>query len=137
VVVLTNSWSGNAYSRISRDIAKIILPPAGGSDATVTAQSARARAVFDQLRSGKLDRSQLTENANYYFTPQAIADYHGSIAPLGEPTAFEANGAPVLRGGYVIQGYTIKYPSRSLNLSTFYEPGTNGRIEQFLVSPGE
>ena len=137
VVVLTNSWSGNAYSRISRDIAKIILPPAGGSDATVTAQAARARAVFDQLRSGKLDRSQLTENANYYFTPQAIADYRASIAPLGEPTAFEANGAPVLRGGYVIQGYTIKYPSRSLNLSTFYEPGANGRIEQFLVSPGE
>jgi len=43
----------------------------------------------------------------------------------------------VLRGGFVIQGYTIKYPGRTLDLSTFYEPGDNGRIEQFLVSPGE
>ena len=41
-----------------------------------------------------------------------------------------------LRGGFVIQGYTIKYPGRTLNLSTFYEPGAKGRIEQFLVTPG-
>jgi hypothetical protein len=37
----------------------------------------------------------------------------------------------------MIQGYTIKYPNRTLNLSTFYEPVPNGRIEQFLVTPGE
>jgi hypothetical protein len=84
-----------------------------------------------------LDRSLLTENANYYFTPQAIADYRSSLAPLGEPTAFEPAGPPRLRGGFVIQGYTIKYPDRTLNLSTFYEPGANGRIEQFLVTGGE
>jgi len=60
-----------------------------------------------------------------------------SLGPLGEPTSFEPSGDPVLRGGFVIQGYRIKYPGRSLNLSTFYEPGANGRIEQFLVTPGE
>ena len=43
----------------------------------------------------------------------------------------------MLRGGFAIQGYTVKYPGRTLDLSTFYEPGANGRIEQFLVSPGE
>ncbi|HJR82597.1 MAG TPA: serine hydrolase, partial [Sphingomicrobium sp.] len=90
-----------------------------------------------QLRTGKLDRSFLTENANYYFTEQALADYQSSLAPLGEPISFEPDGKPVLRGGFVIQGYTIKYPGRTLDLSTFYEPGPNGRIEQFLVKPGE
>ena len=137
IVVMTNSWSGNAYSRIARDIAKIVLPAAAGGGATVTAQAARARSVYDQLVAGKLDRSQLTENANYYFTPQAIADYHSSLAPLGAPTSFEPDGKPILRGGFVIQSYTIKYPNRTLDLSTFYEPGPDGRIEQFLVSPGE
>ena len=136
ITVLTNSWSGNAYSRIARDIAKIVLP-AAAQDATVAPQAARARTVFDQLRTGKLDRSQLTENANYYFTPQALSDFQSSLAPLGEPTSFESNGSPVLRGGFAIQGYTITYPTRKLSLSTFYEPGPNGRIEQFLVSPGE
>ncbi|MGZ2410980.1 D-alanyl-D-alanine carboxypeptidase [Sphingomonas sp. F9_3S_D5_B_2] len=136
VVVLTNSWSGNAFSRIGREIAKVILPQPA-QDAAVAAQAARARAVYDQLRAGRVDRSQLTANASYYFTPQVIADFRSSLAPLGEPTGFEADGNPVLRGGYVIQGYKITYPNRTLSLSTFYEPGANGRIEQFLVTPGE
>jgi CubicO group peptidase (beta-lactamase class C family) len=136
IVVMTNSWSGDAYSRIARDLANIVLP-AAAADATVSTQAARARTVYDQLRSGKLDRSLLTENANYYFTPQAIADYQSSLSPLGEPLSFEPDGKPVLRGGYVIQSYTIKYPGRALDLSTFYEPGPSGRIEQFLVKPGE
>ncbi|MEO5772877.1 MAG: serine hydrolase domain-containing protein [Sphingomicrobium sp.] len=136
VVVLTNSWSGGASAMIARDVAKLILP-APAQDRAAVAAAARARSVYDQLRSGKVDRSLLTKNANYYFTPQAIADFHSSLAPLGEPTAFELSGKPVLRGGFVIQGYTIKYPDRTLDLSTFYEPGPNGRIEQFLVSPGE
>jgi hypothetical protein len=136
IVVLTNSWAGNAYTRIARDIATIVLP-AAASDAVQTAQAARARDVYDQLRSGRLDRTQLTQNANFYFTPQAIADYASSLGPLGAPTSFEPDGKPVLRGGFVIQGYTIKYPQQTLKLSTFYEPGANGRVEQFLVTPGE
>lgn len=135
IVVLTNSWSGGAYSRIARDLAAVVLPQAP-KDAVVTAQAVRARAVYDELRAGKLDRSQLTVDANYYFTPQTIADFHSSLAPLGQPTGFDPVGDPVLRGGFVIQGYRISYPSRTLNLSTFYEPGANGRIEQFLVTPG-
>jgi hypothetical protein len=135
VVVLTNSWSGGAYSRIARDIAKVILPTPA-QDAVQVAQAARARSVYDQLRRGQLDRSQLTVNANYYFTPQAIQDYASSLGRLGEPNSFEPDGKPVLRGGFVIQGYTIKYPGKTLDLSTFYEPGANGRIEQFLVTPG-
>jgi CubicO group peptidase (beta-lactamase class C family) len=136
IVVLTNSWSGAAAARIARELPKIVLPPPA-MDAAAIAAEKRAQIVYDQLRAGRLDRSLLTENANYYFTPQAIADYRSSLAPLGEPTAFEPNGPPRLRGGFVIQGYTIKYPNRTLNLSTFYEPGTNGRVEQFLVSGGE
>jgi CubicO group peptidase (beta-lactamase class C family) len=136
IVVLTNSWAGNAYTRIARDIAKIILPQAA-PDAVEAAQAARARDIYDQLQRGQLDRSQLTENANFYFTSQAIADYAASLGPLGSPTSIEPSGEPELRGGFVIQRYSIKYPSRTLRLSTFYEPGASGRVEQFLVTPGE
>ena len=137
VVVLTNSWNtGSASTSIARDIAQVILPPATPDDAIVAARSARARALFDELRAGTVDRSLLTKNASFYFTPQAIEDFQSSLAPLGQPTSFEPSGKPVLRGGFVIQGYTATYPSRKLSISTFYEPGVNGRIEQFLVSPG-
>jgi hypothetical protein len=135
VVVLTNSWNtGNAFTRIADDIAKIILAPAA-KDPVAAAQAERARRLFDELRAGTVDRSLLTRNASFYFTPEAIADFHSSLAPLGEPSSFEPQGDPVLRGGFVIQGYAVTYPDRKLSVSTFYEPGASGRIEQFLVSP--
>ena len=62
------------------------------------------------------------------------ADFRSSLAPLGEPVAIEPDGSPALRGGFVIQHYTIKYPDKDLDLSVFMEPGTEGRVEQFLVS---
>jgi CubicO group peptidase (beta-lactamase class C family) len=138
VTVFTNSWSGGAYSQIAREIAKVVLPAtAAVQDPAAERAAKRAWIIYDQLRSGTLDRSLLTENANYYFTKDALADFQSSLAPLGSPIAFETTGAPILRGGFVIQGYTIRFPNRTLNLSTFYEPGGAGRIEQFLVSPGE
>ncbi|HZU52021.1 MAG TPA: serine hydrolase domain-containing protein, partial [Sphingomicrobium sp.] len=135
VVVLTNSWNtGSAFTRIAADIADVILPSAT-QDPVSAAQARRARTLFDELRAGRVDRSLLTKNASFYFTPEAIADFHSSVARLGAPLAFEPSGNPVLRGGFVIQGYTVTYPATKLSVSTFYEPGANGRIEQFLVSP--
>ncbi len=132
IVVLTNSWSGNAVRSISTGLARIVLPAA---PTAIDPAQRRVRIVFDQLRSGRLDRRLLTANANYYFTPRAIADYRASLTPLGEPTSIAHAGPSSLRGGFVIQSYTITYPTRSLSLSTFAEPGSNGRIEQFLIKP--
>ncbi|MBS0478836.1 MAG: beta-lactamase family protein [Proteobacteria bacterium] len=132
-VVLTNSWSAGAAAQIAGKLAATFLPApaATGDDARA---AAKARLVFDQLRGGVLDRSLLTEDANYYFTPTAIADYRASLSPLGDPQSFAARGGSALRGGFVIRGYTIKYADRALNLSTFFDPAS-GKIEQFLVTP--
>ncbi len=136
IVVLTNSWSRSAYNEISRGIAKIVLPPPPQDPVTLVA-TARIRTVFDQLRSGRLDRRLLTTNANYYFSRNVQADYHSSLEPLGEPTAFAPDGTSALRGGFIGQTYKVTYPNRVLSISTFAEPGPAGRIEQFLVTPGE
>ncbi|UIJ44229.1 beta-lactamase family protein [Sphingomonas cannabina] len=134
VVVLTNSWFGNATGTIARGIVRTVMaaPPLPGLEA---AAAAKARQVFDQLRAGSLDRKLLTEDANHYFDTTAQADYKASLGALGEPTGFAPAGGPQLRGGYVIRSYRITYPDRVLRLSTFAEPGDNGRFEQFLVSP--
>jgi CubicO group peptidase (beta-lactamase class C family) len=132
IVVMTNTWSSGAYSQISRGLAEIVLP-AVSPDPVPAAHAARVRTVYDQLRSGNLDRKLLTDNASYYFTPTVTADFHSSLSPLGTPVSIEPEGSSTLRGGFVIQGYTVKYPNRTLDLSVFMEPGANGRIEQFLV----
>jgi hypothetical protein len=132
IVVMTNSWSSGAYSQISRGLADIVLPPVA-PDPVPAAQAATVRTVYDQLRSGTLDRSLLTGNASYYFSPTVTSDFQSSLGPLGAPISIEAQGNSVLRGGFVIQNYSVKYPDRTLDLSVFMEPGANGRVEQFLV----
>lgn len=132
VTVMTNSWSGNAYGTIVRGISDIILP--AKVDPVAEARSTRIAALYKSLVAGTPDRNLMTPNLSYYFTPQRVTDFHSSLSPLGAPEAITANGAPSLRGGFVIQGYTVKYKDRSLDLSVFAEPGASGRIEQLLVS---
>ena len=132
ITVMTNTWSSGAYSQISRGLAEILLPPIA-PDPVPTAHAARVRALYDQLRTGKLDRKLLTANASYYFTEAVTGDFHSSLAPLGPPASIEVQGSPMLRGGFVIQNYLVKYSDRTLDLSVFMEPGVNGRVEQFLV----
>ncbi len=136
IVVLTNSWFSDAVSRISTGIAGIVLPPPAAS-AEDAAALPRARAVYDQLRAGTLDRGRLTEDANFYFKPVALADYKASLGALGEPTGFAQTGRARLRGGFVNRTYRITYPDRTLSLSTYAEPGAAGRYEQFLVAPSQ
>jgi CubicO group peptidase (beta-lactamase class C family) len=134
-VVLTNSWSAGAAGQIATQLSATFLPaPKSAATADDDAAAAKARQVFDQLRSGTLDRAMLTEDANYYFSPTAIADYRASLGPLGDPQSFAQAGKTNLRGGFVLRSYTIKYADRTLRLSTFFEPAT-GKIEQFLVTP--
>jgi D-alanyl-D-alanine carboxypeptidase len=108
-----------------------VLPPLAPEVATV--QADRVRTVYNQLRTGALDRKLLTGNANYYFTPAVTADFRSSLAPLGTPKSIEPDGESSLRGGFVIQNYEVEYSDRTLDLSVFMEPGAKGRIEQFLV----
>ena len=132
VTVLTNASFSNAYRVMAQMIARAILPASANAD---TAWAAKARIIFDQLRSGTLDTSLLTSNAAYYFTPTARADYKASLSAIGEPTGFTAVGQPRPRGGFVGRSYRVSYGDRALAISVFTEPGDDGRFEQFLVQP--
>ncbi|MDQ3074079.1 MAG: beta-lactamase family protein [Pseudomonadota bacterium] len=136
VVVLTNGEYSSAISTLTAGLTEIILPPAPPVPiATEPDRSADARALYDGLRQGRLDRTALTANANGYFTPVALADYRASLAALGTPTSFVATGAPRLRGGFVNRTYRIEAGGRTLRLISYAEPGPSGRWEQYIVMP--
>jgi len=128
IVVLDNADFGNAQTAIADAIEKIIFADAG--------DVSRAKAVFDDLRAGKIDRSQFTANGNYYFTPQALADYRASLTALGEPKSFTRRSS-ALRGGFTAEVYTVDYGAKTLTIVLRAEPGAHGRIEQFTVYPAE
>jgi len=134
VTVLTNSWFGNAVNTIAMGVARAVLPPAQAADAEEAAWLTKATTVFDGLVAGTLDRRLLTDNANYYFDATALADYKSSLAPLGKPVRIVQRGGASPRGGFVARRYRVEYGDRLLAISTFGEPGANGRFEQFLVT---
>ena len=137
IVVLTNGEYSRAIDTLTEGLAEIILPRVA-APAAIPAEpdrSTEARALYDGLVRGQLDRTALTANANGYFTAVALADYRSSLAAFGSPTSFVAAGAPRLRGGFVARNYRIVASGRTLRLTTFAEPGPNGRWEQFIVMP--
>lgn len=136
VVSLVNADFGGAHDAIAEGITDLLLPVAKPATAALDQQrDALARTLFDQLRAGTPDRSLMTEDANYFFDATALGDYRSSLAPLGEPLAFEPIGKARLRGGFVNRNYRIRYKDRQLLAVTYAEPGADGKFEQFLVMP--
>ena len=137
VIVLVNSDFSNAFTSIAGQITDMILPPPPkpAADAVEAAKTASAHKLFDMLRTGTLDRTLMTENANYYFTDVALGDYRASLSALGEPKSFEAVRKPRARGGFINRNYKVVYEGQTLNIITYSEPGDTGRFEQFLVMP--
>ncbi|WP_448664266.1 serine hydrolase domain-containing protein [Sphingomonas sp. CJ20] len=139
VVALVNADFGGAQDAITEEVTALFHPVRNVAPAPSIDQirNAVARKVYDQLRSGTLDRSLLTEDANYYFDATATGDYRTSLSALGEPMAFTPLGKARLRGGFVNRNYAIQYKGTRLIAITYAEPGADGKFEQFIVMPGE
>jgi D-alanyl-D-alanine carboxypeptidase len=139
VVALVNADFGGAQDAIADGITDLLVPVPTEvrPPSTEGLRYTLATHVFDQLRTGKLDRSLLTEDANYYFDATAIADYRDSLGPLGEPQSITQLGTARLRGGFVNRNYAVQYPGKRLIVVTYAEPGLSGRFEQFIVMPGD
>ena len=135
VVVLTNADFGDATDALTEGLADILLPTAAAAVTLEPDRTADARALYDAIVAGKLDRRLITANLNDYFDATTLGDYRSSLAALGPATSIVSLGEPRLRGGFVRRRYRLTAGGRSLAISTFAEPGANGRWEQFIVTP--
>ncbi|MFM6830244.1 MAG: serine hydrolase domain-containing protein [Novosphingobium sp.] len=134
VTVLTNADFGGAQTKINDAVTEIILPANTQASVPEAPRTDDARADLAALAEGKLDSAKFTESARYYFTPTALGDYRDTLTILGKPTAIEPTRAPRLRGGFVNRVYKVTWPSRTMYLSTYAEPGEKGRWEQFMLT---
>ena len=125
VVVLMNQDSADASADIARKIAPLLFPHDDSSR-----EEQQSRAVFEQLQQGKIDRSLFTENANGYFTAQALADFASSLGPLGAPQEFTQT-ARQDRGGMTFRLFEVKFPQTTLGIWERIMP--DGKIEQYQV----
>src|SRR6266550_20241 len=124
IAVLTNMDATSASEQIAGGISRALF---ASTDPATPKTTEQMRKIFDELQKGRIDRSQFTSNANAYFDEQAIKDFASSLAPLGTPQDFSQAGQS-LRGGMTLRRYTIKFPNKTLRLTTFIMP--DGKIEQ-------
>jgi D-alanyl-D-alanine carboxypeptidase len=87
--------------------------------------------VYDGLQRGKINRSLFTDNANAYFTEQALKDYASSLGPLGAPQSFTQSNVSA-RGGMTERVYEAKYASKSLVIIIYEMP--DGKFEQYMIA---
>jgi hypothetical protein len=100
------------------------------ADVTDTTRTAQAKAIYEGLLTGRIDRSLFTSNANGYFSAQALADFQGSLGPLGAPKEFK-HVRTWQRGGMTGRSYHAVYSDRKLRAWTYELP--DGKLEQFQV----
>jgi len=127
VAVLTNQDASSAAGDIGKQVSALLLKAANPNDPK---QDELLRKVYDGLQQSKIDRSLFTDNANAYFTAQALNDYADSLGPLGAPEAFTQTRSS-LRGGMTERVYDVKYPTKHLAIIIYELP--DGKIEQYLV----
>ncbi len=128
VAVLTNQDAVGAAATIARLAAPLV---AGYPLAPAEQQ---ALSIYRSLQQGRIDRSLLAPNLNDYFTPEGLADFESSLAPLGEPLSLRQTHEE-LRGGMSFRVFDITYPDRHLRLTTYTYP--DGKLEQYLIAPAE
>lgn len=129
VIVLTNQDAAPASSLIAMGIGRTLF---SSEDADTQNRTARARAIFDGLQHGTIDRSFLTADASAYFSAQALADFKTTLGPLGAPTAFVQTGQHE-RGGMLERIYRVTFAGRALRVWTYEMP--DGKLEQYQLSP--
>jgi CubicO group peptidase (beta-lactamase class C family) len=131
VAVLTNQDAIGAASQIARQILTGFLESTNISDPK---QDALVRKVFDDLRAGKINRSLFTDNANSYFTQQALTDYSSSLTALGEVQSFKQTSNS-LRGGMTHMSYDVKFAQKTVGINIYQM--ADGKFEQYLVAAQE
>ncbi len=129
IVVLTNQDAAPASGAIAQQIARVMFTT---QDTLTASRTARARAIFEGLQQGTVDRSYFTADANAYFSPQALQDFAAGLAPLGTPASFVQTGQSN-RGGMIERVYRVTFSGRALRVWTYEMP--TGQLEQYQVAP--
>ena len=131
IATMTNQDAVGAAQEIARALAPFLL---ASEDRAASEKLEQARKIFLGLEHGAIDRSLFTDNANFYFSEQALSDIAAGLGPLGAPQQF-VETQEALRGGMKMRIYQIKFPGKTLEAWTYEMP--DGKLEQYQVIPRE
>lgn len=129
IAVFANMDAG-APAEITDGVISLLIPQKSEPDLEASQKLEQTRKIFDSLQHGILDRSLFTEDANSYFSEQALQDFASSLAPLGNPQEFVQTERSV-KSGVVFRSYRIKFANRTLAAHT--AELQTGKLDQYLI----
>ncbi len=128
IVVLTNQDASPAAGAIANEISKLLF---NTQDAQTEMRTEQARKIFEGLQQGTIDRFQFTDDANFYFSEQALNDFKSSLDSLGELKVFVQTGQQ-MRGGMLERSFRVVTPKKNLRVWTYQMP--DGKLEQYQIA---
>jgi D-alanyl-D-alanine carboxypeptidase len=128
VVALTNQDASSAADDIAHGIVPLLFEK---SDPLTPEKLTQAKKIFDDLQHAKIDRSLFSDNANAYFSEEALQDFAAGLAPLGTPRQF-TQVRQGLRGGMTLRVYLIRFEKQTLRAWTYELP--DGKLEQYQIA---
>ena len=128
VVALTNQDASSAADDIAHGIVPLLFEQ---NDPATPAKLEQAKKIFDGLQHGTIDRSLFSDNANAYFSENALKDFASGLSPLGTPTQF-TQSRQGLRGGMTLRVYLLRFAKQTLRAWTYELP--NGKLEQYQIA---
>ena len=128
VVALTNQDAASASGNIAHGIVPLLFEK---TDPTTPQKVEQAKKIFEGLQHGTIDRSLFTDNANAYFSEQALQDFASGLGPLGAPRQF-VQTRQGLRGGMTLRVYQVRFENKTLRAWTYELP--DGKLEQYQIA---
>jgi len=129
VIALTNQDAASAADDIAHGILPLLFD--APTDPATGPKLEQAKKIFDGLQHGTIDRSLFTDNANFYFSDEALKDFSAGLGPLGAPKGF-TQVRQGLRGGMILRVYQIQTATKSLRAWTYEWP--DGKLEQYQIA---
>lgn len=135
VVVLSNMDAIRLIGPVGTTISRWILEPQESQEKAEASASEiqQVRGILEGLMKGEVDRSLLTSNLNYYYTPESLGDIRDSLAPLGALKSV-TRIREELRGGMTFRAYRVQFEKKTLIVTVYLTP--DGHYEQFLIEGG-
>jgi len=128
VIALTNQDAASAADDIAHGILPLLFEK---TDPATAPKLEQAKKIFDGLQHGTIERSLFTDNANFYFSDEALKDFAAGLGPLGAPKSF-TQVRQGLRGGMTLRVYQIQTATKALRAWTYEWP--DGKLEQYQIA---
>ncbi len=129
--VLTNAET--ATGKLVAAIEGVVFAPVAAEAVKTDAKAeALTKTVLEELEDGSVDKALLAENLQFFFTPEAIADYQASLAGFGKVKSIETLRG-LERGGMDGWFYKVTGAGGGKPIGVFVYVTKDGKLDQILL----